>query len=286
MSTQPSPIASDDTQTHIVGAASLDFTMVVTSIMRDPNLSHAARTLYTILVSYASINGGQRGVWPSVATLAEHMGCSASSTRRYLHELVNAKIITVTERRNEDGGQTSNLITLHDKARLMAAHPPFHPRQEAPTTGDKAPLPPVTPKQEPLEQEPLNKKERTRPTSRLRPDWQPTAAHKEYALANRLDLTFEAMKFRNHAEANDRRQVSWDAAFSNWLLSSKKRAPQPERSHWEKAAARPLPTPAPAVSAEQVRAEQEEYQRRLDREAKELAEYQASARRARKEAGL
>lgn len=158
MSTQPSHVASDDTQAHIVGAAGLDFTMVVTSIMRDPSLSHAARTLYTILVSYASINGGQRGVWPSVATLAEHMGCSASSTRRYLHELVNAGIITVTERRNEDGGQTSNLITLHDKGRLVGAHPPFHPRQEAPTTRDKAPLPPVTPKQEPLEQEPRNKK--------------------------------------------------------------------------------------------------------------------------------
>ena len=32
-----------------------------------------------------------------------------------------------------------------------------------------------------------------------------------------MDVTLEADRFRLHAEANDRRAVRWDAAFSMWL---------------------------------------------------------------------
>ena len=32
-----------------------------------------------------------------------------------------------------------------------------------------------------------------------------------------MDLELEADRFRLHAEANDRRAVRWDAAFSMWL---------------------------------------------------------------------
>jgi hypothetical protein len=37
------------------------------------------------------------------------------------------------------------------------------------------------------------------------------------AKARGLDLDREVFRFRNHAEANDRRQASWNAAFTTWL---------------------------------------------------------------------
>lgn len=51
-------------------------------------------------------------------------------------------------------------------------------------------------------------------------DWQPTPEHEATARERGLDLQLQAQKFRLHAEANDRRQVSWNAAFSQWLLNS------------------------------------------------------------------
>lgn len=62
--------------------------------------------------------------------------------------------------------------------------------------------------------------------------WQPTAVHRDYALSNGVDLSSEVFKFRNHAIANDRRQVRWDATFSTWLAKAKDYAPkQSPRAH-------------------------------------------------------
>jgi hypothetical protein len=50
--------------------------------------------------------------------------------------------------------------------------------------------------------------------------WKPNAGHQEKAEAKHLDVTFLAVAFRNHAEANDRRVRDWDAAFRNWILKA------------------------------------------------------------------
>lgn len=55
----------------------------------------------------------------------------------------------------------------------------------------------------------------------LSDDWEPTDSHKKTAADKGLDLGLVAAKFRAHAEANARRQVSWNAAFTQWLLSEK-----------------------------------------------------------------
>ena len=57
--------------------------------------------------------------------------------------------------------------------------------------------------------------------------WEPNGKHRERAQQLGIDVEFEAETFRNHAEANDRAQASWDAAFSNWLLKSPRRAGGP-----------------------------------------------------------
>lgn len=61
---------------------------------------------------------------------------------------------------------------------------------------------------------------RKRAATRLPHDWTPTDRHEEYARKNGLALDREVFKFRNHAEAKDRRQADWHAAFNNWLANA------------------------------------------------------------------
>ena len=50
-------------------------------------------------------------------------------------------------------------------------------------------------------------------------DWLPTDAHRTLAGKEGVDLEREVVKFRNHAAANGRLQLDWDAAFRNWIMS-------------------------------------------------------------------
>lgn len=75
--------------------------------------------------------------------------------------------------------------------------------------------------------EPKPPAQKKKPATRLPEAWEPTAAHAKKAQELGVDLALEAEKFRNHAEANDRKQASWNAAFSNWLIQS--RSYQPAR---------------------------------------------------------
>jgi len=53
-------------------------------------------------------------------------------------------------------------------------------------------------------------------------DWEPSDHASELADELDVDLKIEAAAFRDHAAANDRRQVDWDAAFYNWLRNAHK----------------------------------------------------------------
>lgn len=59
-------------------------------------------------------------------------------------------------------------------------------------------------------------KEREKP---LPADWEPTSDHAKTARDRNLNLELQAARFRAHAEANGRKQVSWNGAFAQWLLS-------------------------------------------------------------------
>lgn len=61
---------------------------------------------------------------------------------------------------------------------------------------------------------------RKRPATRLADDWKPTEKHWEKR-HDGIDVQREAQAFRLHAEANDRRQANWNAAFSQWLLNAR-----------------------------------------------------------------
>lgn len=62
---------------------------------------------------------------------------------------------------------------------------------------------------------------RKRPAKPLPEDWKPTETHRSTAETRGIDLEREAEQFRLHAEANDRRQVNWNAAFSQWLNNAR-----------------------------------------------------------------
>lgn len=51
-------------------------------------------------------------------------------------------------------------------------------------------------------------------------DWQPTEAHRELAERQGVTLDWQAQSFRAHAEAHAREAVSWNGAFSTWLLKA------------------------------------------------------------------
>ena len=66
----------------------------------------------------------------------------------------------------------------------------------------------------------LSTPKRKAPRTPLPASWGPKPRHAEKAREIQRDLDTEAEKFRNDAEANDRRYVLWDRAFDNWLIRS------------------------------------------------------------------
>ena len=61
---------------------------------------------------------------------------------------------------------------------------------------------------------------RKRPAHAIADTWRPSDSHRATAAARNVDLDVEATAFRNHAIANDRRLVNWDAGFTNWLAKA------------------------------------------------------------------
>ena len=53
--------------------------------------------------------------------------------------------------------------------------------------------------------------------SPLPESWSPSEANVAFATANTIDLKHEVGQFRAHAEAADKRQANWDAAFRLWM---------------------------------------------------------------------
>lgn len=67
--------------------------------------------------------------------------------------------------------------------------------------------------------------------SRLPPDWQPSEANRNYAIAHMLgddQIAREAERFRNYWTAKsgrDAAKLDWDATWRNWILSAGERLP-------------------------------------------------------------
>ena len=64
------------------------------------------------------------------------------------------------------------------------------------------------------------KQGRKKKATRLPEDWTPNDEHVARAKKAKLDLGWQADKFRAHAAANDVRKVRWNAAFTTWLMNA------------------------------------------------------------------
>lgn len=74
---------------------------------------------------------------------------------------------------------------------------------------------------------------RRKPEQPLPDSWTPNSAHNSYATENGINVDFQAERFRNHAQANDRRARDWDAAFRNWLLKAEKSPTTSKNPLWD-----------------------------------------------------
>jgi hypothetical protein len=61
------------------------------------------------------------------------------------------------------------------------------------------------------------KASRRKAETALPEEWRPNETHVAYARAEGLDVKHEYQQFRAHAEANERKQRDWNAAFRLWL---------------------------------------------------------------------
>lgn len=75
---------------------------------------------------------------------------------------------------------------------------------------------------------------RKRPAKALPDDWQPTDEHRRRCADERIDIDRAVAKFKAHAEANDRRQANWNAAFTQWLLNEKPSVATPAPRHYQR----------------------------------------------------
>lgn len=161
-----------------------------------------------------STDGATPEAWPSNAHLRAKTGLSERTIRTHLKLLADAGVITIITQGGGRPGtpheQRPNLYLWHpDKATWNTPQDAQEP-QEQPDDGTLLPEPTRAPASA-----------RSRPRTRLPEGWEPTRTHRRAATADGLDIDREAATFRAHAEANDRRCASWDAAFTQWLLKAR-----------------------------------------------------------------
>lgn len=73
------------------------------------------------------------------------------------------------------------------------------------------------------EKPPAQKPARRKPARALPADWAPSAEHRELAAEHRVDVSAEAVKFRDYGIATGKTYADHDAAFRNWLRRAQPR---------------------------------------------------------------
>jgi len=103
---------ADDVQASFSGDE--PFIRYPISVMRNPNISHGAKILYGMLLSFAWSK--RRGCWPGQFRLAAYMGISERQIRTYTKELKDLELVAV-ERRGMN--MTNKYVILRIPDRFM-----------------------------------------------------------------------------------------------------------------------------------------------------------------------
>lgn len=179
-------------------------------VIRDAPLDNAEKLLFIALLNRANDRGES---WPSLATLATDTGLSQSTVQRRLRKLEETGLLTKKGRVNECGKQVSNVYQVHPWRPLEGGH------------GDQGGVVTVTRGPSHSDQRSTTQRSTTqrvrKPETTIPEGWAPNEKHREYAQAQRIDLTHELGQFTSWARAKDARYRDWDAAFRNWLGKAK-----------------------------------------------------------------
>lgn len=184
---------------------------------------------------------GADGCYESNAKMGAALGLGERTVREAKALLVAAGLVSVEKRegltdryRLTPSSEWADGSTVSE-ARLGTRRPRKDtpvPRTAVTRTGDPGPQDRPTPVPRTDEgttrEGSTSKGARRSPARPLPDDWTPNDTHRSFCAEHRLDLDEEAARFRDHAEANDRRQVSWDAAFRNWLRNARNWSPKAE----------------------------------------------------------
>lgn len=213
-------------------------------------LSPGPKFTLLALANFADEDGD---CYPGQERLAQMTGQDVRTIQRHLKAMEESGILTRRHQYREDaggrGGRTSdryrlmlNGVTRQNDRKpgkgLPDTTPGGYPTSATGFPGTMPGEPSVEPSVEPsggsdslpLAVVPAKKPRRKSPELPIPRDWKPNEKHAAFAAEKDLDLSTEAMRFRNNAEQNDRRCVRWDAAFSNWLLKAMEYAQRDRRA--------------------------------------------------------
>lgn len=101
-----------------------------------------------------------------------------------------------------------------------------------------------------------------KPAIRLSADWEPTDEHRKRCADEGIVIASQVARFKAHAEANDRRQVNWNAAFTQWLLNIPEWQRQGSKPARNLSHAATLEQPPDGLSPEEYAAWAEQQRRR------------------------
>lgn len=130
------------------------FVMVSRQLAEDGTVSPLGKAVYMAIARNAD---DEHSSYPNVKTLMQRCGCSESTVKRAMKELVGRGYLTVTERKRDNGSYFSNLYTLvENPARNVDKAPKMKKRGFTSDTTLPLPVNPPPPTSEPTLPLPVN----------------------------------------------------------------------------------------------------------------------------------
>ena len=97
------------------------FTVVYHDFLKSDKLDHYEKMIYIVIKSFTG--NGTMQAFPSVKTISEMAGIGLTKTKQCLKKMKEKGVLSVTNRKKENGGNASNLYTLYDFAETWKDEP-------------------------------------------------------------------------------------------------------------------------------------------------------------------
>jgi hypothetical protein len=159
--------------------------------------------------------------------LADQLMMSEADARDGVEKAVEAKLISLDEEFvsicgfDEDWGGRAPLSDAERARRYRERHGASRDDRDASRDGRDESDASRRREEKRVEEKRVESAPRARSTKTLLPaDWAPKPAHAALAAQVGVDMPTEAIKFADHATANGKKFIDWDAAFRTWLRNA------------------------------------------------------------------